>query len=163
GQARTLGHAAAGSAPDPGERGRVARSGGGPLQAGDPARGGTARRGGVGAGRGGEFAKSATESTWPGARRNGWSGVRARWARAGPRDPRYIPAEVRRRVLQRDGFSCRFTGGDGHVCGSTHRLELDHRKPIAEGGESTVENVQIVCRAHNQYRAELKFGKPRIA
>jgi 5-methylcytosine-specific restriction endonuclease McrA len=80
----------------------------------------------------------------------------------GSRNPRYIPADVRQRVLQRDGFSCRHKGPDGHVCGSTYRLELDHRVPIALGGESTEANVEVVCRAHNQFRAEQELGKRRM-
>jgi uncharacterized membrane protein YqiK len=37
-------------------------------------------------------------------------------------------------------------------------LELDHVQPVACGGLSTVENLRVVCRAHNQYAAEQVFG-----
>ena len=37
-------------------------------------------------------------------------------------------------------------------------LEFDHRVPVAQGGQGTVENVRLVCRAHNQYAAERAFG-----
>jgi hypothetical protein len=83
--------------------------------------------------------------------------------RNGGRNPRYIPADVRRKVLLRDGFSCQHVGKNGHVCGATHHLQLDHRKPVAEGGESTVDNVEFVCGPHNRYRAELALGKERVA
>jgi hypothetical protein len=31
-------------------------------------------------------------------------------------------------------------------------------KPYAAGGEATVENIQLRCRAHNAYEAELYYG-----
>ncbi|MEZ4755098.1 MAG: HNH endonuclease signature motif containing protein [Bdellovibrionota bacterium] len=33
-------------------------------------------------------------------------------------------------------------------------LELDHIVPFAEGGQHTVDNLRVLCRAHNQYLAE---------
>jgi hypothetical protein len=78
-------------------------------------------------------------------------------------NPRYIPADIRRAVLARDGFGCRHVGTDGHVCGSTHNIQFDHRVPLAQGGLSTVDNLEIVCAAHNQFRAEQRLGKDRVA
>jgi len=80
---------------------------------------------------------------------------------AGPRstnDPRHIPARVRRAVYERDGGRCTFTGVDEARCGSRVRIELDHIVPVARGGESTVDNVRTLCRAHNQHAAEQVFG-----
>ena len=37
-------------------------------------------------------------------------------------------------------------------------LEFHHLEPYAVGGESTVENIQLRCRAHNRYEAQLFFG-----
>jgi len=31
--------------------------------------------------------------------------------------------------------------------------------PIARGGKSTVENLRLRCRTHNQYEAEIVFGE----
>ncbi len=69
-----------------------------------------------------------------------------------------IPAHVRREVVQRDGESCAFVSADGHRCNSRERVEFDHIEPLARGGESTVENVRLHCRTHNQYRAKQQFG-----
>jgi len=74
-------------------------------------------------------------------------------------DPRHIPAHVRRAVRERDGGCCTFVSDDGRRCGSRTRLEWDHIVPIARGGESTVDNVRLRCRAHNQYEAERAFGR----
>ncbi|HYQ27068.1 MAG TPA: HNH endonuclease, partial [Polyangiaceae bacterium] len=40
--------------------------------------------------------------------------------------------------------------------------ELDHVDPWAEGGESTIENLRLRCRAHNQRYARLYFGRSRV-
>ena len=72
--------------------------------------------------------------------------------------PRYIPAEVRWAVQQRDGERCTYVSPDGRRCEATSWLEYDHIVPVARGGESTVENLRIRCRAHNQYEAERTFG-----
>ena len=56
--------------------------------------------------------------------------------------------EVRRRVLDRDGWRCQ-------VCGLPGRLEVDHRVALADGGgEYEPANLQALCRACH-------FGKTR--
>ena len=72
---------------------------------------------------------------------------------------RCIPAHVRRAVYQRDAGRCAFVGEDGLRCGSTSRIEFDHREPVARGGKATLENLRLVCRAHNLYEAERAFGR----
>ena len=72
---------------------------------------------------------------------------------------RHIPAAVRRAVWKRDGGQCAFVGTDGRCC-SRSFLEFHHLNPFAVGGEATVENIQLRCRAHNVYEAERFFGPP---
>jgi hypothetical protein len=69
-----------------------------------------------------------------------------------------IPAQVRRVVVARDGGRCTFVGSNGHRCGSERFLEFDHIVPVARGGRSTVSNIRLRCRPHNQYEAESAFG-----
>lgn len=71
---------------------------------------------------------------------------------------RHIPAAVKRAVWHRDQGSCTFVGEGGRRCGSSRRLEFDHVQPVARGGGATVDNLQLRCRAHNQYAAEQTFG-----
>jgi len=73
-------------------------------------------------------------------------------------DPRHIPAHVKRAVVERDGGRCTFVGEGGHRCGAVARVEFDHVDPVAIGGEATVDNIRLRCRAHNQYEAERIFG-----
>ncbi len=82
---------------------------------------------------------------------------RARATKPGPDASRHIPAAVRRAVWRRDGGCCAFVGTEGR-CGERAFLELHHVEPYAVGGESTVENIELRCRAHNAYDARLFFG-----
>ncbi len=82
-------------------------------------------------------------------------GVRAK---VSPR-ARHISVDVRAEVYKRDGGSCTFVGDAGQRCLSRHALEYDHIVPVADGGASTVENLQLLCPAHNQLEAERRFGK----
>jgi len=71
---------------------------------------------------------------------------------------RHIPAHVRRAVRGRDGDRCTFVSSSGQRCGSRARLEFDHAIPVARGGESSIDNLRLRCRAHNQFAAEQAFG-----
>jgi hypothetical protein len=71
---------------------------------------------------------------------------------------RYVPAHVKRVVVQRDQCRCTYVSAVGRRCEARKRLEFDHEIPVARGGESTVENVRLRCRAHNQYEAERTYG-----
>jgi len=73
-------------------------------------------------------------------------------------NPRYVPADVRRAVWERDGGQCTFVGEDGHRCGARRFIEFDHVTEVARGGEATLAGLQLRCRAHNQYAAECAFG-----
>jgi 5-methylcytosine-specific restriction endonuclease McrA len=79
------------------------------------------------------------------------------------RSTRHVPASVRRAVWRRDGGRCTFVGDSGHRCESRDRLELDHVVPVARGGESTVDNLRLLCRAHNQLEGERVFGEAFMA
>jgi hypothetical protein len=74
---------------------------------------------------------------------------------------RHIPAAVRRVVWQRDDGRCAFIGRDERRCDACGFLEFHHVTPFAAGGEASVENIELRCRAHNQYEADLYFaGRP---
>ncbi|HTR97088.1 MAG TPA: HNH endonuclease signature motif containing protein [Candidatus Acidoferrales bacterium] len=75
------------------------------------------------------------------------------------KNPRHIPAHIRRHVWQRDGGRCTFLGESGHRCEERSRLEFDHIEPVARGGQTTVANLRLRCRAHNQFAAERSFGR----
>jgi hypothetical protein len=71
---------------------------------------------------------------------------------------RRIPAPVKRAVCLRDRGRCAFVAANGRRCTERVFLEFHHREPYAIGGEATVANISLRCRAHNVYEAELAFG-----
>jgi hypothetical protein len=77
-----------------------------------------------------------------------------------PSDPgsRHVPAHVRRAVWTRDGGRCQYPMEDGRICGSTWQVELDHIQAWALGGPTTVENMRVACKPHNQLAARRVFG-----
>ena len=77
--------------------------------------------------------------------------------RDAPAAGRHIPAAVKRAVWQRDEGCCAFVGRTGR-CRETAFLEFHHVDPYAAGGAPTVDNIQLRCRAHNQYEARVFFG-----
>jgi hypothetical protein len=75
---------------------------------------------------------------------------------------RYIPKSVRHAVFQRDQGQCTYVGPDGLRCRASERLEYDHAKPFARGGETTVSGLRLRCRCHNLLAAKDDFGKAFI-
>jgi len=72
---------------------------------------------------------------------------------------RAIPSRIRAIVYRRDAGRCVHAYEDGRRCESTNRLEFDHIVPLAKGGKTTVDNLRLLCRAHNQAEAERAFGR----
>ncbi len=75
---------------------------------------------------------------------------------------RHIPARVKRAVWLRDGGRCAFVATHGRRCTGRVLLEFHHREPYGIGGEATVANISLRCKAHNLYESELAFG-PRMS
>jgi RuvA, C-terminal domain len=73
-------------------------------------------------------------------------------------DSRHIPAHVKRAVWARDGVQCTFVSETGHRCQARALLEFDHIEEVARGGSASTDRMRLLCRAHNQYAAECKFG-----
>jgi HNH endonuclease len=56
---------------------------------------------------------------------------------------RYISDEVKRAVWVRDNGKCR-------SCGSDENIEYDHIHPVSKGGNSEIDNIQLLCRPCNR-------------
>lgn len=70
---------------------------------------------------------------------------------------RHVTGAVRRAVWIRDGGQCAFIGPHGR-CSETGFLEFHHVQPYAAGGSADVSNIELRCRAHNQYEADVVSG-----
>ncbi|HYU13617.1 MAG TPA: HNH endonuclease [Stellaceae bacterium] len=73
--------------------------------------------------------------------------------RVGRRTPRHVNWRQRAIILMRDGARCRLCGADPP---SGARLHIDHIVPWSRGGETVVENLQILCEQCN-------IGKSNVA
>jgi 5-methylcytosine-specific restriction endonuclease McrA len=105
---------------------------------------------------------AATKVAKPSGRRpadgRGAEHDRAQELKARPAGSEHIPAAVKREVWTRDRGCCQWPLESGGICGSTLRVEFDHVRPRARGGPSTVGNLRLLCRAHNQFAARRAFG-----
>jgi hypothetical protein len=75
---------------------------------------------------------------------------------------RYIPAEVRRSVWERDEARCAYVDARGQRCREQSGLQFHHQHPHARGGPPTVDNLALRCHAHNALGAEQDFGRDVI-
>ena len=73
-----------------------------------------------------------------------------------------IAIATRSAVFERDGLHCTYVGEGGRRCQARAFLELDHIEAKALGGAHDVSNLRVLCRAHNQLRAEQTFGREHI-
>lgn len=71
---------------------------------------------------------------------------------------RTIPAAIRRDVFARDAGRWAFIDALGNRCIETRNVEFHHIRAWARGGEHSVENVALRCRAHNLFEAERDYG-----
>lgn len=56
-----------------------------------------------------------------------------------------IPKNIRRIVLERDGYHCVYCDEDL----TNEEIHLDHVIPESRGGPTTIDNLQVTCRKCN--------------
>lgn len=69
------------------------------------------------------------------------------------RTPRNINWRLRALVLMRDGARCQLCGATPQ---SGARLHVDHIKPWSKGGETVIENLQILCEPCNIGKSDIE-------
>lgn len=67
-----------------------------------------------------------------------------------PRRPRELTESEKEQVKRRDGKQCLCCGASGPY----QRLQVDHIRPYSQGGDSTIENSQSLCRVCNDAKGE---------
>lgn len=70
-----------------------------------------------------------------------------------------IPSErLKVQVLMRDGNICRLCG----ITVTGGGIHFDHIFPWSKGGETTLENLQVLCGTHNLAKGNLEYG-PKVS
>ena len=73
------------------------------------------------------------------------------------KSPDYIPASIQRAVRQRDQNRCTWVSPkSGLRCSSRKLIQFDHIVEKALGGQSTFENLRLLCGPHNRRKSEHK-------
>lgn len=72
---------------------------------------------------------------------------------------RYVPARLRAIVFRRDGGRCAYVSVTGKRCECRRALQYDHIVPLAQGGQTNVRNLRLLCPAHNQFEADRRLGR----
>jgi hypothetical protein len=62
---------------------------------------------------------------------------------------RHIPTALKNAVRIRDQDQCTYPSPEGKICGSKFYLEFEHLLPDAYGGQRSLDNLTLRCRAHN--------------
>src|SRR6478736_2989708 len=76
---------------------------------------------------------------------------------------RYLSADARREIHERDGGRCVFVSASGRRCDARAFVQMDHVVPFARRGGNEVSNLRLLCRGHNRYHARQCFGALHLA
>ena len=66
---------------------------------------------------------------------------------------RSISARLKVQVLMRDGNKCKLCG----ITVTGENIHFDHIKPWSKGGETDLENLQVLCAEHNLAKGDLEY------
>jgi hypothetical protein len=76
---------------------------------------------------------------------------------------RFIPVRLKREVWKKGEGRCSFVSPvTGLRCESKYGLQFDHIEPYAMGGETSSENLRLLCANHNRLAATLAYGKQKM-
>ena len=84
-------------------------------------------------------------------------------ASATPTSKRYIPRQLKRYIWKRDGGGCTYEDPTTKIkCNSSFLMQIDHKIPLALGGKTEVNNLRLLCAAHNRLAAIQEFGEKNM-
>ena len=63
------------------------------------------------------------------------------------KNPRQVSICLRNSALKSAQYKCQFPG-----CDSDHFLQIDHVQPVRHGGQAQLNNLQVLCQAHNLWK-----------
>jgi hypothetical protein len=80
-------------------------------------------------------------------------------ARTAPKaSKKRINISMRKHIRNRDQCCQYKDRATGRICGTKLNLQIDHITPLWAGGQSTIENLQLLCANHNRYRYRQQAG-----
>ncbi|MGZ5280001.1 MAG: HNH endonuclease [Pseudobdellovibrionaceae bacterium] len=62
-----------------------------------------------------------------------------------------IPISIKRLIWRKSQGQCCYQH-HGKRCSSRFQLQMDHIVSLAKGGSNSLENLQLLCRQHNQQK-----------
>lgn len=72
---------------------------------------------------------------------------------------RYVSKMTVRKVKERDQNQCQYVDPESkQQCSAQNHLQIEHKIPFAKGGSSDLQNLELLCPAHNRLRAAQQFG-----
>ena len=75
---------------------------------------------------------------------------------------RYVQTKTKQAIQKIDNHQCSYKSPHGVRCNQTAHLQIDHIRPFAKGGSSQdIENLRLLCRAHNLLAARRDFPRKR--
>ena len=110
----------------------------------------------------GELFERALDALLEQESRKRFGAATPRKARALKSGSRHIPVAIVRAVWERDNAQCTFVDNEGCRCAERRFLTIEHRTPFAFGGPPTLENLCLLCSAHNLESARRVFGDSHI-
>ncbi len=80
-----------------------------------------------------------------------------------PSKSRYIPNKIKLEVWKKANSQCQFISPETQrKCMSTHRLQIEHKIPYSMGGTHEIENLSLLCAAHNAHMAIELLGEKKM-
>ncbi len=75
----------------------------------------------------------------------------------------YISVVLERDLLKKANYQCTYISPiNGRRCNQRKGLELEHMQPFAKGGSSEPENLTVLCKGHNNFRAIEEYGVQKM-
>lgn len=70
----------------------------------------------------------------------------------GPSSRSHISAKTRHYLTLQTNGRCSFVDASGRRCAETRFLHIHHKKPISEGGDNDLSNLELLCSGHHKVR-----------
>lgn len=69
-----------------------------------------------------------------------------------------IPIKTKRIIYARAQGQCEYQSPNNQRCPSNYQLEFDHILSVSQGGTNSINNLQLLCRTHNQIKVFKTHG-----